>query len=355
MVSIRSLTCHSCPIGGPARWQGGGDASRHVVPARPAPRGQPGSARGRRRDGDGAAAVRASTRRCGARPDRPAAPTWPRSLRALDVPRRPDRSARGDPVAEVVRGRARGRGRRGCTSRADFGPYGRARDERGRARRWPSTASSWSAPGSPYAVAPGRVTKRRRRALPGLHAVLAGLGRARLARPGRRTRGPVSWLTGRVRRRSRTRRCPDGLDAAGGRRGGGARRRWRAYVARPARRPTTDERDRPDLDAHLAHVGAPEVGRDPPAHDARRPRAAARPRRRDVPQGAGLARVLRRRAVPPPRDRARLPPAGVRAGWRTTSRATSSTPGARAAPATRSSTPACASCGRPAGCTTGCG
>ena len=58
---------------------------------------------------------------------------------------------------------------------------------------------------------------------------------------------------------------------------------------------------------------APEVGRDPPAHDARRPGRAARRRRGDVPQGAGLAGVLRRRAVPPPRDRARLPPPGVRA------------------------------------------
>ncbi len=76
-----------------------------------------------------------------------------------------------------------------------------------------------------------------------------------------------------------------------------------------------------------------------------------------VPHRAGLAGVLRRRAVAPPR----LRPPGARA--RHAGHAgrpghahgpARSRPGRRAAPATRSSTPACASCCARAGCTTGC-
>ncbi len=87
------------------------------------------------------------------------------------------------------------------------------------------------------------------------------------------------------------------------------------------------------------------------------PGSAAPAGRRDLPQGARLARVLRRRAVPPAAVGAELPPPEM-AGM-----ALDHGPAAdahfhawcRGAPDTRSSTPACGSCSPRAGCTTGCG
>ncbi len=76
--------------------------------------------------------------------------------------------------------------------------------------------------------------------------------------------------------------------------------------------------------------------------------------RHDVRRRAGLARVLRRRALAPSRVGVARPARGARRDAPTTTPATRSTRGARAAPATRSSTPGCASCSPPAGCTTGC-
>ena len=163
--------------------------------------------------------------------------------------------------------------------------------------------------GSPYAVTPGRVTTgagEPYRVFTPYHRAWADHG----------WRGPIDaprdadWLelaetadlpqTGAARRSHPPR----------GRRGGGATPVGRVpgsrLVVRRGPRP-------PWRRGHLADVGAPEVGRDPPAHDAGRPGPAAQHRRRDVPQGAGVAGVLRRRSRGPSRDCARLPASRVRA------------------------------------------
>ena len=105
---------------------------------------------------------------------------------------------------------------------------------------------------------------------------------------------------------------------------------------------------------HVAHVGAPEVRGDPPAHHARRPRAA----RTGIPTSAVLARLLRAGPAPLAGQRARVLPAGHGADalrHRGSGPRSGSRPGSRAGPATRSSTPVCVSCSRPAGCTTASG
>ena len=79
---------------------------------------------------------------------------------------------------------------------------------------------------------------------------------------------------------------------------------------------------------------------------------------RHVRQGAGVARLLRRRARTPGRTSAWRSWNPQMAAWRSTaaSRPTSgSRRGARGGPASRSSTPGCASSSPRGGCTTGCG
>ena len=258
---------------------------------------------------------------------------------------------RGDP-AEVVPAVAREAGAGAVHVSADFAPYGAARDERvghraGRRRRWcaparptPSRpAGSTKADGSPYQV---------------FSAVLPGLARARLAGAGRAPTRPRS--TGRTDRASipipADPRAAGRAGAARGRRGRGPRGLGRGSArARLAGYP--DERDRPDLDrtsrlSPYLHFGA--------LHP-RTLLAELTAARRDVPQGAGLARVLRGRAALLARASARTvfnpkmrqPPDPRRR------RSAASRPGRTGAPATRSSTPACASCWPRAGCTTGCG
>ena len=259
-------------------------------------------------------------------------------------------SSEGDPVR--AGGRAPPGGRRRAGARR-----GRLRPVRPRAAtppssgRWPSTGSSWSAPGSPYAVTPGRVTTGAGEP----YQVFTPYHRA-WAEHG--WRGPVDapadvdWLELGEHRRRPGPGAARRPDAARGRRGRGPAPLGR--LPRPGRdvrrgpRPARRRR-------HLADVGAPEVGRGPPAHAARRPRPAAQRRRGDVPQGAGLAGVLRRRARRPAGDRPRLPAARVRPDAVRRAGRPARRPGRRAAPASRSSTPGCASCARPAGCTTGSG
>ena len=322
----------------------------HVVPARPAPLGQPRPARRRRRDGDVLPLFVLDPALW--RPSGPVAAALPGGVAARPgLPHRADHPSAGPGAPRSSAPRARS-GPTGCTS--------------------PPTSVRTAAPatsevdaalaehdielvrtGSSYAVAPGRVTKGDGDAVPGLHAVLRGRGRSTAGATRSAPRGPAAGSARRRRRRARRAELPDGLTLPRGRRGGRppALADYRRRAARGLRPPTATA----PTSTHLAHVGAPQVGRDPPAHDAGRPARAHRRGRGDVPQGARLARVLRRRALPPARSPRATTSGRSSSGWRTTTRATSSTPGARAAPATRSSTPACASCARPGGCTTGCG
>ena len=275
------------------------------------------------------------------------------SLRALDASLRPDASlavVEGDPVRRVVEA-AREVGATRVHVAADYGPYGHRRDldvEQALADAGIQLVRT----GSPYAVAPGRVTNGSGDAVQGLHAVLEGLGRPRLARPGRRPGRHLLARPGGDHRHPGP-RAPRRARAARGRRGRGP-----APVARVPRRPGRRLRRRPrpaGRRRHLADVGAPQVGRDPPAHDAGRPGPAplARaPRRtaRSWPGGSSTPTCC----SPAPRPRGSTSGPSSRR-WSTTTRPTSSTPGARGGPASRSSTPACASCARPAGCTTGSG
>ena len=197
MVSIRSLTSpilthRAKPL---AEWR---DASSHVVPARPAPLGQPGPARrgraGRRR----AAAVRRRPGAVGA--ERPVPAALPQR-----VPARPRRRVglvvrTGDPVTEVVRAAREVEADRVHVA-ADFGPYGRARDERVDAALAEHDIELVRT-GSPYAVAPGRVTKGD--GTP--YQVFTPFYRAWTEHGWREPAGdlgPVSWLSGRLRRRTR--------------------------------------------------------------------------------------------------------------------------------------------------------
>ena len=266
--------------------------SRAVVSPRPAPARPPCTARGGRGRPGGRAvrarprAARAGRRAAGRVPVPHAARAGRRPARARrpagGAPRRPG-AASCPPSAREARRRLGARERRLRPVR-----LGARRRRRAGARRRPLVRT-----GSPYAVGAGPRAEGRRRAVQGLLAVLPGLERARLARTRPRTiAGRVDWPTGRTASTSRPTRPAGRARAARGRRGRGAGRLAGLphVTARVLRRRPRPPRSRP----HLAHVGVPEVGLHPSAHDARRPR----PRRRDVPQGARLARVLRDGAAP---------------------------------------------------------
>ena len=168
----------------------------------------------------------------------------------------------GDPVTEVVRA-AREVGADRVHVAADFGPYGRARDERVDAALAEHDIELVRT-GSPYAVAPGRVTKGD--GTP--YQVFTPFSRAWQEHGWREPAGepgPGELAGRRLRRRAR-RAAPRRPQPAVGRRGGrptalaGVLER-EARGLRPRARPARPRR-------HLAHVGAPQVGRDPPAHDA---------------------------------------------------------------------------------------
>ena len=205
------------------------------------------------------------------------------------------------------------------------------------------------------------------RAVQGVHAVLAG--------------GAGALAAGAVRRRARrdcptAREGPDGVPlrrvAAGARTRLGSRLLGRR--GRPAKRaplPTLDDlhrrcaarlreqRDRPDrigtsrLSPHL-HFGEIAPWRVVAALE-RAARRRHRRRHRRAPARAGLARVR-----PPPaaslsrHARPQLRPALQRLRVGAVSAVAHSRPGSRAHRRAASSTPACASCGPPAGCTTAC-
>jgi deoxyribodipyrimidine photo-lyase len=149
----------------------------------------------------------------------------------------------GDPVTEVVRA-AREVDAGTVHVAADYGPYGSARDEKVDAALAEHDIELMRS-GSPYAVAPGRVTKGDGTPYqvftPYFHAWAAHGWRDPAGEP-----GPVSWLSADSDGVP-TEALPDGLmlPEAGE---DAARRRWRDF-----RRDKIDaydrHRDRPDLDA----------------------------------------------------------------------------------------------------------
>ena len=287
-----------------------------------------------------------STPPSGVRPGRPGGPTSAPRSAALDGQLRQRRTrlsvVRGDPVASRRAGRQGGRRRAGAR-RGGLRAVRRRSATRGR-EALGDAGIELVRTGSPYAVAPGPGPQRVRRPVQGVHAVLAGVGRARLARPG----GPAErrLLAGA---RGRHHRHPRAGGAGRARAARGGRGRGAAALARSS---SPDVGDYDDL-ATTPAATRPRGCRCT-SSTARSTRAtmladlaALRERRRgDVPQGAGLARVLRRR---PPREpgTAHATTCGPSTrGCRTTSPAAGSRPGSAVAPASRSSTPGCASCGR---------
>ena len=180
----------------------------------------------------------------------------------------------------------------------------------------------WSGPARRTPSGPGSVAKARRHAVPGVHAVLPGLGRPRLARPGRPAAGRAALGPDRRRRAA----CPAEPDLGracelpAGRRGA-ALARW-AGVPATGRSPTTRRgRDRPDLagtSGLSAHLKYGEIHPRTLLADLARRRGAGAA---DVPDRAGLARVLRRRAVAPAGVGAGVPAARSWPRWPATGRA----------------------------------
>ena len=318
-----------------------GDARRDVVPPRPPPGGQPGPPRGLRRRRR-APAVRARPGALG--PGRASPPRLPRRLAA--VPRRLAPAAAHAARRWSAATRSGGwcwpparSARTGSTSRPTTAPTAARRDAAGRAgagrarhRAGPHRLAvrRGAGPGDQAARAsPTRCSRRSRR--PGPTTAGAARSTPRPARAGWSSTTPSTSPTG-TRPTGST--LPEAGEAA-------AARRWRAFLDERVADYDTD-RDRPDLDgtSHMSvHLKWGEIHPRTMLADLA---PAAQRRRRDVPQGAGLAGVLRRRAVPPAGDRPRLPPAGVRADGVRRARRPRSTPGGAAAPASRSSTPACA-------------
>lgn len=128
--------------------------------------------------------------------------------------------------------------------------------------------------------------------------------------------------------------------------------RWRAFLEDGLAGYAT-HRDRPDLDGTSQLSPCLKFGVLHPRTLLADLQAYGGPGRRALHHRAGLAGVLRPRAAPPPGASrptcvSRSPVCGTRRSrtwWRR---------GNRAAPASRSWTPVCANCWRPAGCTIGC-
>ena len=259
---------------------------------------------------------------------------------------------RGDPADVVPRDRGRRRRARRCTSPPTSGPTARPATRPSR-RRWPSDGRELVRTGSPYAVAPGRVTKpdgtpykvftpfRRAWQQHGWRAPAdTDAGTVDWLDPGDKDGGPRR-VTDPRRRAASTPSCPPpGEDAA-----------LRALAGVPRRRrdaATSARRNRPDkpgtsrMSVHLKY------GDGAPAHAAGRPRrrapeTAPTTLRTELAWREFYADVLCHRP-----DSARenydrpfdAPALGHRHGGRRALRGL----GARAAPASRSSTPGCASC-----------
>ena len=180
------------------------------------------------------------------------------------------------PGGVVVLAAPRGRRRTGCTS-----PPTSARTAAPATQRVETAlAEHGTRPGAHRlavrrGAGPGDQGRRRRRT--GSTRRSTGPGPSTAGAPRRAPRRACPGC--RSRRPPGPRRRPAGRAAAArGRRAAAARARWDAFLDerldRLRRRPRPARPDR-----HLAHVGAPEVGRDPPAHAAGRPRPADAARR----------------------------------------------------------------------------
>ena len=185
---------------------------------------------------------------------------------------------------------AREVGARAVHISADFGPYGAARDTRVE----PALGGvALVRTGSPYAVAPGRVTKADGIALPGLLGVLPGLARARLARAGRApTRRRSSGRTAHESTRSRPiPQLPAGLALPDAGEAGRASRPGSSFggTAWPH---YADERDRPDLDSTSRLSPYLHFGAAASAHPAGRARPADETFRKELAWREFYAAVL---------------------------------------------------------------
>ena len=195
---------------------------------------------------------------------------------------------RGDPVDVLPTVVRRGRGVPACTS-----PRTSARTVESATRASRTALAELERRAGPDRVAVRRLAGRVRNQSGDGYQVFTpfceGLARPRLAGAGAHA-GRRRWDTSLPSDAMLEATAPKGLalPTAGE---AAARRHWKAYVERPpgglrrAPRPARPRR-------HLAHVGAPEVGRDPPAHDAgRSPARAARARRsrRTAPSWRGAS------------------------------------------------------------------
>ena len=240
---------------------------------------------------------------------------------------------------------------------ADVGPFARRAHRARCAGRCASAASSCGAPGR------GRGRRPRRAAHPGrqaLHGVLAlpphAGSRRRAARCSARRARCRALPSGAGARAG----CPS-LDVARPRAGGARSRRAAARAAARERLAALPARRRARLRGQprrARRATAPRGSRPTCTSAASRAREIEErlPRRRGrggVPAPALLARLLPPRAAPLPAQRPLgVPGALPRQIALEPRRASASRRGARAAPASRSWTPGCASCGARAGCTT---
>ena len=329
---------------------------RRPVHARPA-RARPARARRRGRGGRARrAAVRASTARCSRASARPtASPSCSTRSRDLDASLRKRGGAlvvrEGDVVEQAMRVAAR------VAGRGDLPQRGRERLRAGAAssalrRGLRRGAAGAERPAGRHGDPARRPRARRRRLLPGLHAVLAALARSRraarscaaprqLAVPGRLARGRLPALADLARGSG----LAGAACAAASRRGGAGSRAGSRAVSRATTRLhddlAADGTSRLSAYLHFGCLSPLELRR-----------ARERPGGRGAVRApALLARLLRAAARGAPRDLARrLPPARRIAGATTRDGARGLE--GRAAPAIRSSTPACGSSRARASCTT---
>ena len=221
-----------------ARWP---RCLRDVVPPRPAP-GATTRPCSRRAPTTTSSLCSCSTPPSGARPATSRRAYLAASLRSLDASLRQRRTRlsvvrRAIPDAGSLLA-ARAVGAERVHVAADYGPYGRRRDDAVE-RRWPSTAIELVRTGSPYAVAPGRVDQparatrtRSSRRSPGPGPSTAGAARS-TPRPAR-----AGWSSRTTAPTCPSPRSPTGIDAARGRRGRGAAT-LAGVPRRPASPPTT--------------------------------------------------------------------------------------------------------------------